>query len=115
MFDPAQVKVRRWELHAQDLPILEGPGVAADSAEINGVYRLRACARVEARLGGWALSVSCATLAFPPRHRCLVCGSEEPAQLVSLPRRGSVYTTTTIHVPVPGLLSPYALAVVELD
>ena len=32
-----------------------------------------------------------------------------------LPRTGTVYTTTTIHVPVPGLSSPYTLAVVQLD
>ena len=58
---------------------------------------------------------SCATLAFPPRHRCLSCGAEGGATLVPLPRTGSVYTVTTVHVPVPGLETPYALAVVELD
>jgi uncharacterized OB-fold protein len=26
-----------------------------------------------------------------------------------------VYTLTTVHVPVPGLASPYSLAVVQLD
>ena len=58
---------------------------------------------------------SCATLAFPARHRCLTCGSEGDAVMVPLPRTGSVYTTTTVHVPVPGLETPYTLAVVELD
>ena len=35
--------------------------------------------------------------------------------LVPLPRTGTIYTATTIHVPVPGLSSPYTLAVVQLD
>ena len=58
---------------------------------------------------------TCGTLAFPPRFRCLGCGEEGSATLVPLPRTGTVYTATTIHVPVPGLSSPYTLAVVQLD
>jgi len=58
---------------------------------------------------------ACGTLAFPPRFRCLSCGEEGSATLVPLPRTGTVYTATTIHVPVPGLSSPYTLAVVQLD
>jgi uncharacterized OB-fold protein len=58
---------------------------------------------------------SCATLAFPPRYRCLGCGHEGDHELEPLPRTGIVYTTTTIHTPVPGLTSPYSLAVVALD
>ena len=58
---------------------------------------------------------TCGTLAFPPRFRCLGCGEEDSSTLVPLPRTGTVYTTTTIHVPVPGLSSPYTLAVVQLD
>jgi uncharacterized OB-fold protein len=58
---------------------------------------------------------SCGTLALPPRLRCLGCGREGGHELVPLPRRGTVYTTTTIHTPVPGLTSPYSLAVVALD
>jgi uncharacterized protein len=57
----------------------------------------------------------CGTLAFPPRFRCLGCGEEGSSTLVPLPRTGTVYTATTIHVPVPGLSSPYTLAVVQLD
>ena len=58
---------------------------------------------------------SCATLAFPPRHRCFECGEEGSSELVSLPRTATVYTQTTVRVPVPGLSTPYTLAVVELD
>jgi uncharacterized OB-fold protein len=57
---------------------------------------------------------SCGTLALPPRLRCLQCGSEQPHELVPLPREATVYTAVTVHVPVPGLISPYQLAVVEL-
>lgn len=57
----------------------------------------------------------CGTLSFPPRHRCLDCGSEGDTTAVPLPRRGSVYTATTIRVPVPGLPVPYSLVIVELD
>jgi uncharacterized OB-fold protein len=34
--------------------------------------------------------------------------------LVPLPRTGTVYTSTTIHVPIPSMASPYSLAIVEL-
>ncbi|MFN8026843.1 MAG: OB-fold domain-containing protein [Acidimicrobiia bacterium] len=57
---------------------------------------------------------ACGTLSYPPRLRCLECGSEEPTSAVELPRHGEVYTTTTIRVPVPSLATPYSLAIVEL-
>jgi uncharacterized protein len=57
----------------------------------------------------------CATLAFPPRRHCLGCRSDDTWELTALPRTGEVYTTATIHVPVPSLQTPYTLAVVELD
>jgi len=56
----------------------------------------------------------CGTLALPPRHRCLGCGAEGDAALAQLPRDASVYTTTTIHTPVPGLATPYTIVIVEL-
>lgn len=58
---------------------------------------------------------ACGALAFPPRRRCLECGSEAGWTLTPLPRTGTVYTVVTIHVPVPGLRTPYSLAIVELD
>jgi uncharacterized OB-fold protein len=56
----------------------------------------------------------CGTLALPPRHRCLGCGAEGDAGLAQLPRDASVYTTTTVHTPVPGLATPYTIVIVEL-
>lgn len=58
---------------------------------------------------------ACGMLAFPPRFRCLGCGSEDSWALTPLPRTAEVYTLATIHVPVPGLATPYTLAVVQLD
>jgi uncharacterized OB-fold protein len=57
----------------------------------------------------------CGTLAFPPRYRCLECGSEAGWTPVALPRRSEVYSVTTIRMAVPGLRTPYSLAIVQLD
>lgn len=55
---------------------------------------------------------SAGDLVFPPRRD--VDSGAEP-ELVPLPRRGEVYTMTTINVPVPGMATPYSLVIVELD
>ena len=36
-------------------------------------------------------------------------------ELVPLPRTGTVYTSVSVHMPVPGLRTPYALVIIELD
>jgi uncharacterized OB-fold protein len=56
----------------------------------------------------------CATLAYPPRYRCLVCGSEAGHDLVPLPREAEIYSVATVHVPVPGLETPYTLVLADL-
>jgi uncharacterized OB-fold protein len=53
---------------------------------------------------------------FPPRarvddHGVLVTDY----RLEPLPRTGTIYTQTTIQIPVPDLPSPYSIAVVQLD
>jgi uncharacterized OB-fold protein len=55
-------------------------------------------------------------LDFPPRYRIDHDGvlSTQYA-LIPLPRTGTVYTEVTVHVPVPGLSTPYSLVIVELD
>jgi len=57
---------------------------------------------------------TCGMLSYPPRFRCLECGSEEPGPLVDLPRDAVVYSAVTVHVPVPGLATPYSLVLAEL-
>lgn len=55
-------------------------------------------------------------LDFPPRYRVGDDGTlATDYELVPLPRTGTVYTETTVHIPVPGLRSPYSLVIVELD
>lgn len=57
---------------------------------------------------------ACGNLDLPKRFRCSACGSEEGSVLVPLPREATVYTAVSVHVPVPGLATPYDLAIVEL-
>jgi uncharacterized OB-fold protein len=64
-------------------------------------------------LGG--ACTSCGHIEFPPRYRCPQCGSEQAAEPASLGRTGSVYSTVTVHTPVPGKETPYSIAVVDLD
>jgi uncharacterized protein len=55
-------------------------------------------------------------LDFPPRYRLADDGALSAGyELIPLPRTGMVYTETTVHMPVPGLRSPYSLVIVELD
>jgi uncharacterized OB-fold protein len=53
---------------------------------------------------------------FPPRVRVDDDGGlVTDYRLEPLPRTGTVYTHTTIRIPVPDLPSPYSIAVVQLD
>ncbi|ABK65529.1 Zn-ribbon domain-containing OB-fold protein [Mycobacterium avium] len=53
---------------------------------------------------------------FPPRLRVNNAGQlATEYRLEALPRTGTVYTHTTVRIPVPDLPSPYSLAVVQLD
>jgi uncharacterized OB-fold protein len=55
-------------------------------------------------------------LDFPPRYRVDDAGKLSTRyQRVPLPRTGTVYTETTVNIPVPGLKTPYSLVIVELD
>jgi hypothetical protein len=52
-------------------------------------------------------------LDFPPRYRVSADGAlSTDYELVPLPRTGTVYTEVTVHVPVPGLKTPYSLVIV---
>ncbi|BBZ15579.1 Zn-ribbon domain-containing OB-fold protein [Mycobacterium branderi] len=53
---------------------------------------------------------------FPPRARVDSGGAlADQYRLAPLPRTGTVYTHTTVRIPVPDLPSPYSLALVQLD
>lgn len=55
-------------------------------------------------------------LDFPPRYQVDADGRlSTHYERVPLPRTGTVYTETTVQIPVPGLKTPYSLVIVELD
>jgi uncharacterized protein len=55
-------------------------------------------------------------LDFPPRYRVDADGTLSTRyERIPLPRTGTVYTETTVFIPVPGLKTPYSLVIVELD
>jgi uncharacterized OB-fold protein len=58
--------------------------------------------------------LSCRTPSWPGRAICHQCGS---ADLVSetFSRTGTLITHTLVHVPRPGLVTPYMLGQIQLD
>lgn len=103
-------------VHRSERPAIAWPDLRyGGDAEIP--ISLAAYARAfEAKVGLQAgCCPNCSTLSCPPRYHCLECGAEGAVALVALPRRATVYTVVTVRVPVPGLTSPYTLAIVELE
>jgi uncharacterized OB-fold protein len=93
-------------------PVAKGRHTAGSDIAISLAAYERA---FDAKLGLKAAKCkTCGMLSYPPRYRCLGCGSEEATEAVDLPREGEVYTCATVHVPVPGLTTPYSLVLVEL-
>ena len=104
------VTVHRVERAPQDVPeqrITPGPEIRISLPAYERAFDAKV--RLEA-----GRCPQCGTLALPPRYRCLGCGAEGDAALTELPRDATVYTTTTIHTPVPGLATPYTIVIVEL-
>ncbi|WP_040830870.1 OB-fold domain-containing protein [Nocardia jiangxiensis] len=110
--DGGAASVLRNEFQARPVPrtvLSPGPDIPISLAAYERAF--------DAKLR-WQASRDSATgaLNFPPR---LLIDAEgrlvEPGELVDLPRTGTVYTEVTVHVPVPGLPSPYSLVIVELD
>jgi uncharacterized OB-fold protein len=55
-------------------------------------------------------------LDFPPRYRVDESGAlARDYEMVALPRTGTVYSVASVHMDVPGLRTPYALVIVDLD
>lgn len=110
------VPVNRNEVPARDLPTFR-------TADGNGIpISLPAYARAFEPKLRWEAAIFDqregidAAPQFPPRARV-----DDGGELVTeyrlepLPRTGTVYTRTTIRIPVPDLPSPYSIAVVQLD
>ena len=105
-------EVSREERPAQ--PVTGRPKHGADPVDIP--FSLPAYDRAfEAKVRLLGGTCSCGTVDFPPRSYCSGCGQSGTQQLTDLPREGAVYTGVAVHVPVPGVPGPYAVAIVQLD
>jgi uncharacterized OB-fold protein len=95
-------------------PVPEGDYLADTDIPISlAAYERAFEAKVRWEAGQFA---GAGELDFPPRyHVDRDGGLATDYELVPLPRTGTVYTETTVHLPVPGLRSPYTLVIVELD
>ena len=69
----------------------------------------------EAKVGLIAAVCSCGEVSYPPREVCLSCGAFADTKPRPLAHTGEVYTVVPIHVPIPGIPGPYALAIVAID
>lgn len=104
-------------IHRREIPARPSPVyTCAKGADIPislAAYERAFEAKVRWEAGTFAGS---AELDFPPRFRVARDGTlGTDYELVPLPRTGTVYTEVTVHVPVPGLRTPYSLVIVELD
>jgi uncharacterized OB-fold protein len=102
----------RREPQARPMPA----GISVEGAEIPislAAYERAFEAKTRWEAGKFADSEE---LDFPPRYRLADDGAlATDYELIALPRTGTVYTETTVHMPVPGLRTPYSLVIVELD
>ncbi|WP_214109379.1 Zn-ribbon domain-containing OB-fold protein [Acrocarpospora catenulata] len=90
------------------------PRPGGDHVEVP--FSMPAYARAfEAKVGLVAAACACGEISYPPRDMCLRCDRYRETTPVALPRTGEVYTCVTVHVPIPGIPGPYALAIVSLD
>lgn len=101
--------IHRIERPATQVPQQSDGGPAALALSLPAYDRA-----FEYRIGLMAARCECGTLSLPPRVLCLGCGAMDRTTPVALPRTATVYTVTTVHAPVPGMRSPYTLAICEL-
>jgi uncharacterized OB-fold protein len=105
-------QLRRHEPAARAVP--DGAMVAGADIPISlAAYERAFEAKVRWEAGKFADSDE---LDFPPRYRVDADGRLSTRyERVPLPRTATVYTETTVFIPVPGLKTPYSLVIVELD
>jgi uncharacterized protein len=105
-------QLRRHEPAARAVP--DGAMVADADIPISlAAYERAFEAKVRWEAGKFADSDE---LDFPPRYRVDADGRLSTRyERVPLPRTATVYTETTVFIPVPGLKTPYSLVIVELD
>lgn len=112
----AEARIARDETPARDLPktrVADGVGIPISLAAYARAFEPKI--RWEAAVFEERPGIDAAPQ-FPPRARVDNNGVlADDYRLEPLPRSGTVYTHTTIRIPVPDLPSPYSLAVVQLD
>jgi uncharacterized OB-fold protein len=108
--------IARDEVPARELPktrVADGIGIPISLAAYSRAFEPKL--RWEAAVFDERPGIDAAPQ-FPPRARVDSSGRlATDYRLEPMPRTGSVYTHTTIQIPVPDLPSPYSLAVVQLD
>jgi uncharacterized OB-fold protein len=113
---PSDTSIVRDEVPARDLPetrIAEGFGIPISMPAYARAFEPKI--RWEAAIFDERPGIDSAPQ-FPPRVRVDDTGVlADSYRLEPLPRTGTVYTHTTVRIPVPDLPSPYSLAVVQLD
>jgi uncharacterized OB-fold protein len=112
----APPRITRDEVDPHELPktrIAEGVGIPISLAAYARAFEPKL--RWEAAVFEECPGIDAAPQ-FPPRARVDNSGNlATDYRLEPLPRTGTVYTYTTIRIPVPDLPSPYSLAIVSLD
>lgn len=107
----SRVKVKRLEPEAQPQPntrFNEGSDIKIALAAYDRAFESKL--KLEA-----GCCNKCGSLAMPVRYRCINCGSENNSSLTPLPRLAEAYTAVTIHIPIPGLVTPYTLVMAQLE
>jgi uncharacterized OB-fold protein len=112
----ARPRITRDEADPRDLPVTrvaDGTGIPISLAAYARAFEPKL--RWEAAIFEERPGIDSAPQ-FPPRARVDAAGHlATEYRLQPLPRTGTVYTHTTIRMPVPDLPSPYSLAIVQLD
>ncbi|MCT7657132.1 Zn-ribbon domain-containing OB-fold protein [Mycobacterium deserti] len=113
---PGDTRITRDEVEPRELPkftTAEGVGIPISMPAYSRAFEPKI--RWEAAVFDERPGIDSAPQ-FPPRARVDDSGTlAGDYRLEPLPRTGTVYTHTTIRIPVPDLPSPYSLAVVQLD
>ncbi|BBY93353.1 hypothetical protein MGALJ_30220 [Mycobacterium gallinarum] len=113
---PGDIRISRDEVEPRELPdfkTAEGVGIPISMPAYSRAFEPKI--RWEAAVFEERPGIDSAPQ-FPPRVRVDDSGTlASDYRLEPLPRTGTVYTHTTIRIPVPDLPSPYSLAVVQLD
>jgi uncharacterized OB-fold protein len=96
------------------LPADACPRKRAGDAEIS--FSMPAYSRaLEGKIGLRAGRCVCGELSYPARVHCLSCGRQDMTSPYQLARTAEVYSVVAVHTDLPGIETPYALAIITID